>query len=189
MNHPFMSAMADEFASRNIATLRFQFPYMEKRNRRPDPQALCHATVRAAVSTAGELLPQVPLLAGGKSFGGRMASQAQVHKPLPEVRGLVFLGFPLHPAGQPSDERAAHLAQVGIPMLFLQGTRDTLAQSVLLKPLIERLGARATLVMFEGADHSFHVLARSGTSDAAIRSELGEALASWLGSVLEASRR
>jgi len=184
MNHPFMAAIANDFAERGIATLRFQFPYMEQRAKRPDPPAVCHATVRAAVATARELLPQVPLLAGGKSFGGRMTSQAQARKPLEQVRGLVFLGFPLHPAGRPGEARGAHLAEVRIPMLFLQGTRDTLAQPALLRPLVARLGERATLVELAEADHSFHVPARSGATDLAMRVQIGKTLDAWLASVL-----
>ncbi len=184
MHHPFMAAIADEFAARGIATLRFQFPYMEKRSRRPDPPALCHATIRAAVAAAHELLPQIPLLAGGKSFGGRMSSQAQAKKPLERVRGLVFLGFPLHPAGRPGDARGAHLSDVTVPMLFFQGTRDTLAEPTLLRPLVERLGERTTLIMLVNADHSFHVPARSGTTDADIRAQIADALIAWLPLVL-----
>jgi len=179
MNHPTMAAVAAELAGRNIATLRYQFPYMEAGSKRPDPPALCHATVRAAVAEAGRLLPKLPLIAGGRSFGGRMTSQAQAKSPLPGVRGLAFLGFPLHPAGRPSDERAAHLSDVKIPMLFLQGTRDALAELALLRPLIDRLGKRATLTLFEGADHSFHVPAKTGRKDADVRAEMLDALAAW----------
>ena len=143
MEHPSMTAVATELAARNIATLRFQFPYMERRTRRPDPPPLCHATVRAAVAEATRLAPTLALIAGGRSFGGRMTSQAQAIEPLPGVKGLAFLGFPLHPAGKPSTERAAHLSDVKTPMLFLQGTRDELAKLELLQPLIDRLGARA----------------------------------------------
>ncbi len=184
MHHPFMAAIADEFAAHGIATLRFQFPYMEKRARRPDPPALCHATIRAAVAAAHELLPQIPLLAGGKSFGGRMSSQAQAKKPLERVRGLVFLGFPLHPAGRPGDARGAHLSDVAVPMLFFQGTRDTLAEPTLLRSLVERLGERTTLILLMNADHSFHVPARSGTTDADIRAQIADALIAWLPLVL-----
>ena len=179
MNHPAMAAVAAELAARNIATLRYQFPYMEQGSKQPDPPALCHATVRAAVAEAGRLLPKLPLIAGGRSFGGRMTSQAQAKSPLPGVRGLAFLGFPLHPAGRPSDERAEHLSDVKIPMLFLQGTRDALAELSLLRPLIDRLGKRATLTLLEGADHSFHVPAKTGRKDADIRSEMLDALATW----------
>jgi uncharacterized protein len=179
MAHPFMEAVALELGERGIATLRYQFPYMEERSRRPDPPRIAHAAVRAAVEEAGRRLPKLPLVAGGKSFGGRMTSQAQAASPLPGVRGLAFLGFPLHPAGRPSDERARHLLDVQIPMLFLQGTRDDLASLDLLRPLIRGLGARATLKLFEDADHSFHVPARTGRKDAKVRSEMLDALAAW----------
>ena len=179
MEHPSMTAVATELAARNIATLRFQFPYMERRTRRPDPPPLCHATVRAAVAEATRLAPTLALIAGGRSFGGRMTSQAQAIEPLPGVKGLAFLGFPLHPAGKPSTERAAHLSDVKTPMLFLQGTRDELAKLELLQPLIDRLGARATLKLLQDADHSFHVPARTGRKDAQVRAEMLDALATW----------
>ena len=179
MTHPFMQAVADGLAERGIATLRYQFPYMERGSKRPDTPPLAHATVRAAVAQAARTLPNLALIAGGKSFGGRMTSQAQASAPLPGVRGLAFLGFPLHPAKQPSDERAAHLSKVEIPMLFLQGTRDELADLSLLTPLIARLGARATLHTFEDADHSFHVRARSGRNDAQTLAELLDTFVSW----------
>ena len=185
MTHPFMTAVAEELAARGIATLRYQFPYMEARVRRPDPPALAQATVRAAVAEAARRTPALPLFAGGKSFGGRMTSQAQAAAPLPGVRGLAFLGFPLHPAGRPADERATHLADVAIPMLFLQGTRDALAEIALLTPLIERLAPRATLRVLQDADHSFHVPARSGRSDAETRRELLDALAGWIKSLID----
>jgi hypothetical protein len=177
MTHPSMAAVAAGLAERGIATLRFQFPYMEQGAKRPDPPALCHATVRAAVAEAAKR--KLPLIAGGRSFGGRMTSQAQAKAPLPGVLGLVFLGFPLHPAGKPSDERAAHLAEVTIPMLFLQGTRDALAELSLLRPVVERLGQRATLTLFDEADHSFHVPAKTGRKDADVRREMLDALAAW----------
>ena len=180
MEHPSMVAVAAELASRSIATLRFQFPYMERRTRRPDPPTVCHATVRAAVAEAARLAPNLTLIAGGRSFGGRMTSQAQAIKPLPGVKGLAFLGFPLHPAGKPSVERAEHLREVKIPMLFLQGTRDELAKLELLQPLIDRLGARATLKLLQDADHSFHVPARTGRKDAEVRREMLDALATWI---------
>src|SRR5882672_1237658 len=157
MTHPLMVAMADGLAERGIATLRYQFLYMEQGSRRPDPPKLAHAAVRAAVLEAARRLPELPLFAGGKSFGGRMTSQAQAAAPLPGVRGLVFLGFPLHPPGKASTERAKHLFDVGIPMLFLQGTRDELADLQLLEPLCAQLGPRATLRPLQDADHSFHV--------------------------------
>jgi uncharacterized protein len=184
MRHSFMSAVAEELAPLGVATLRYQFPYMEKRSKRPDPPERCHATVRAAVATARELEPALPLIAGGKSFGGRMTSQAQALSPLPDVRGLAFLGFPLHPPKQPSDTRADHLARVQIPMLFLQGTRDEFADSSLLLPLIDRLGERASLTPLQDADHSFHVAARSRRNDAEVRTELLRAFAAWTESIL-----
>jgi predicted alpha/beta-hydrolase family hydrolase len=183
MTHPFMAAVAAGLAERGIATLRYQFPYMEARSKRPDPPALAQATVRAAVAEAARLLPQLPLIAGGKSFGGRMTSQAQAAAPLPGVRGLAFLGFPLHPAGKPSDTRAAYLFEVQVPMLFLQGTKDALADLSLLESLIERLGARATLRLFENADQSFHVPTRAGRKDAEVMRELLDVLAEWIHSV------
>jgi uncharacterized protein len=183
MLHPFMESLATDLAARHIATLRYQFPYMEKRGRRPDPPALCHATVRAAVAAAHALLPKLPLIAGGKSFGGRMTSQAQAADPLPHVRGLAFLGFPLHPPKEPSDKRAEHLANVTIPMLFLQGARDEFAQAVWLLPLIARLGSLATLQVFPDADHSFHVPARSQHNAHETNEAMLTALASWTGAV------
>jgi predicted alpha/beta-hydrolase family hydrolase len=183
MRHPFMSAAADDLATLGIATLRYQFPYMEKSSRRPDPPELCHATVRAAVAAAGLLEPALPLIAGGKSFGGRMTSQAQAAAPLPGVRGLAFIGFPLHPAGKPSTDRAKHLSDVHIPMLFLQGSRDSLAEVALIELVVKRLGSLATLHLVEGADHSFHVLARSGRNDREVMNEILDAFVSWAGSV------
>jgi hypothetical protein len=180
MEHPFMSAAAAELAVRGVATLRYQFPYMERGSRRPDPPSLCHATVRAAVAECARLAPDLPLIAGGRSFGGRMTSQAQALAPLPGVRGLAFLGFPLHPAGHPADTRAAHLAQVQIPMLFLQGTRDALADRALLTAAVARLGPRASVYWLEDADHSFHVAARSGRNDSQVRSLLLDALCAWV---------
>jgi predicted alpha/beta-hydrolase family hydrolase len=180
MEHPSMVTIAAELASRSIATLRFQFPYMERGTRRPDPPAVCHATVRAAVAEAARRAPRLALIAGGRSFGGRMTSQAQAIEPLPGVKGLVFLGFPLHPAGKPSAERAEHLREVKIPMLFLQGTRDELAKLELLQPLVDQLGAHATLKLLQDADHSFHVPARSGRKDADVRAEMLDALAIWI---------
>lgn len=180
MTHAFMTAVAQGLADRGIATLRYQFPYMERGSRRPDTPRVAHAAVRAACAEATQRWPDLPLFAGGKSFGGRMTSQAQADAALPGVRGLVFLGFPLHPAGKPSDERAAHLSQVQVPMLFLQGTRDELATLELLQPVVERLGDRATLRWFADADHSFHVPARSGRKDADVLGELLDALAAWI---------
>jgi uncharacterized protein len=180
MAHPFMGAMANVLAGRGIATLRYQFPYMEQRSKRPDTPKLAQATVRAAVAEAARLVPELPLFAGGKSFGGRMTSQAQAVSPLSGVRGLVFLGFPLHPAGRPSDERGTHLFDVQIPMLFMQGTRDQLADLPLLQSLVGKLGARATLKLFQDADHSFHVPARTGRKDTEVMTELSDALADWM---------
>jgi predicted alpha/beta-hydrolase family hydrolase len=184
MSHPFMAAVAAELASRWIASLRYQFPYMERRAKRPDPPPLAQMTVRAAVAAAARALPDLALIAGGKSFGGRMTSQAQAKAPLPGVRGLAFLGFPLHPANRPSQDRAAHLFDVHIPMLFLQGTRDALAALDQIEPVCKKLGGRATLTLFENADHSFHVPARSGRTDAQIRGEMLDALASWIDRVI-----
>lgn len=180
MRHPFLAAIADALAARGIATLRYQFPYMEQGSKRPDVPAVAHATVRAAVDEAARAAPGVALIAGGKSFGGRMTSQAQAATPLPGVRGLAFLGFPLHPAGKPSDERAAHLADVRVPMLFLQGTRDDLATLSLLRPVVARLGAAARLELFDDADHSFHVRARSGRTDVDVLAALADSLAAWI---------
>ena len=180
MAHPFMQAMADALAIQGIATLRYQFPYMEQGSKRPDAPKLAQATVRAAVAEASRLVPELALFAGGKSFGGRMTSQAQAASSLPGVRGLVFLGFPLHPAGRPSDERAAHLFDVQVPMLFIQGTRDQLADLRLLQTLVGKLGARATLKLFQDADHSFHVPARTGRKDREIMAEMSQGLADWI---------
>ncbi len=180
MAHPFMEAIANGLAERGVATLRYQFPYMEQGSKRPDTPKLAQATVRAAVAEASRRLPELALFAGGKSFGGRMSSQAQAASPLPGVRGLVFLGFPLHPAGRPSVERAAHLFAVQIPMLFLQGTRDALADLQLLQPLVGELGTRATLEPFQDADHSFHVPARTGRKDSEIIAELLDAVVVWI---------
>jgi hypothetical protein len=180
MTHPFMEAVATELARRRVATLRYQFPYMEKGSKRPDSPARAQVAVRAAVAEAASLLPKLPLIAGGKSFGGRMTSQAQATSPLPGVKGLAFLGFPLHAAGKPSHERGAHLFDVAIPMLFLQGSRDALASLDELEPLCRELGRRATLTLFENADHSFHVPARSGRSDADVRGAVLDAFAGWV---------
>jgi predicted alpha/beta-hydrolase family hydrolase len=180
MRHAFMNASAHELAELGIATLRFQFPYMERGSRRPDSPPTCHATVRAAVEEAARRLPNVPLFAGGRSFGGRMTSQAQAEQPLAGVRGLIFLGFPLHPAGRPDTSRAAHLANVAVPMLFVQGTRDELATLRLLEQTVAALAPRATLQLLEDADHSFHVPARTGRKDADIRTEALRAVAHWM---------
>ncbi len=180
MAHPFMGRVAAGLVERGIGCLRYQFPYMERGSKRPDVPALAHATVRAAVAEAARRLPGLPLLAAGKSFGGRMSSQAQAAQALPGVRGLVFFGFPLHPAGKPGVERAAHLAEVACPMLFLQGTRDELAELVLLQSVLDGLGERATLELLDGADHAFHVPARSGRNDAQVLDQALDALARWL---------
>jgi predicted alpha/beta-hydrolase family hydrolase len=182
MAHRFMTAVADGLARRGVATLRFQFPYMEAGSKRPDRPAVAQATVRAAVEAA--TAQPLPLFAGGKSFGGRMTSQAQAALPLPGVRGLVFFGLPLHPAGQPSIERAAHLSEVRVPMLFLQGTRDSLAEARLLGPVVAGLGAIATLRLIEDADHSFHVPRRSGRTDGQVLDAALDDMAAWMGKVL-----
>ena|SRR5438552_5351479 len=184
MRHPFLEAVARALAEQKIATLRYQFPYMEQRARRPDPPAVAAATVRAAVAEAARVAPGLPLIAGGKSFGGRMTSTAQAETPLPGVRGLVFLGFPLHPPGRPADKRAEHLAQVRIPMLFLQGDRDEFADLKLLGPVIKQLGERATLHLVAGGDHSFHVLKRSGRTDGDVMGELVQAMVDWTGRLI-----
>lgn len=184
MRHPFLAALAERLAERGIGTLRYQFPYMERRAKRPDPPAVAQAAVRAAVAGAARQAPGLPLIAGGKSFGGRMTSAAQAMAPLEGVRGLAFLGFPLHPPGRPGDERAEHLARVRIPMLFLQGTRDEFADLKLLRPVVERLGGRATLHLVEGGDHSFHVLKRSGRTDADVMNELTAAIGEWVGRIV-----
>lgn len=183
MRQAFLESMAAQLATLGVESLRYQFPYMERGSKRPDPPAVCHSTVGAAVEEAARRT-DAPLVAGGRSFGGRMTSQAQAKSPLPRVRGLVFLAFPLHPAKIPSDERAQHLLDVRIPMLFLQGTRDELAELSLLEPLAVRLGQRATLRLFEGADHSFHVPARSGRTDAQVLAEIATALAEWAERIL-----
>jgi len=180
MSHSFMEAVASGLAARGIATLRYQFPYMENASKRPDRPAVAQAAVRAAVAEAARRCPDLPLFAGGKSFGGRMTSQAQSIAPLASVRGLVFLGFPLHPAGNPSRARADHLAKIELPMLFLQGTRDALADLSLLRPVIQDLGRRASLHVIEHADHSFHVPVKSGRKDAEVMDELLSALAGWM---------
>jgi hypothetical protein len=184
MTHPFMAAVATGLATRGIASLRYQFPYMERRAKRPDPPPVAQMTARTAVAAAAGALPHLPLIAGGKSFGGRMTSQAQAKAPLPGVRGLAFLGFPLHPANRPAQDRATHIFDVHIPMLFLQGTRDALAALDQIEPVCKNLGERATLMLFENADHSFHVPARSGRTDAQVRGEVLDALASWIDRVI-----
>ena len=180
MTHPFMQALVDGLAQRRIATLRCQFPFMQRGSKRTDPPALAQAAVRAAVIAAAQRLDGLALFAGGKSFGARMTSQAQAVAPLPAVRGLVFVGFPLHPADRPSDERARHLSEVRVPMLFLQGTRDKLAQPALIQALVDRLGAPARLEWLEHADHGFEVLVRSGTTAERILAELLDRAAAWM---------
>ena len=184
MAHASMETIAAGLAERGIATLRYQFPYMEKGSKRPDSPAVAHAAVRAAVSEAARCCPRLPLIAGGKSFGGRMTSQAQAIAACPACRGLAFLGFPLHPAGKPSSDRAKHLADIQIPMLFLQGTRDALAELDLLEPVVKRLGKPATLHLVKEADHSFHVLARSGRNDREVMTEVLDAFAAWVDTIV-----
>ena len=179
MRHAFMEAIVQRLAGRGIGTLRYQFPYSEQGGRRPDPEPILLATVRAAVAAGIAAAGGLPVLAGGKSMGGRMTSRAEAAQPLAGVAGLVFLGFPLHPAGRPGTSRADHLARVMLPMLFLQGTRDTLADLALLRPVLDTLGTRATLRVIEHADHGFHVLKRSGRSDDEVLEELAAAVAIW----------
>ena len=178
MRHAFLESVADRLATRGAATLRYQFPYMEAGRNRVDPPDVAADAVRAAVVRAGELAPGVPVIAGGKSFGGRMTSEAQAREPLPNVRGLAFLGFPLHPPGKPATTRAEHLQRVRIPMLFLQGTRDEFAQLELLEPLVQSLGARATLTLTDGGDHSFKVPKAKGTADE-VMNQLCDTLVAW----------
>jgi uncharacterized protein len=183
MTHRFMEGFSEGLCKRGIASLRYQFLYMEKGSRRPDPPAVAQETVRAAVAEAERCCRGLPLIAGGKSFGGRMTSQAQAAAPLQGVHGLAFLGFPLHPAGKPSSDRAKHLADIHIPMLFLQGTRDSLAEVALIEPVVKRLGSSATLHLVDGADHSFHVLARSGRNDGDVLREILDVFAGWAGTI------
>jgi uncharacterized protein len=180
MRHPFMKAISSQLGRRGIATFRYNFLYMEQGSRRPDPTPVLLATVRKAIAVASGAAADLPLLAGGKSMGGRMTSMAAAEESLPRVRGLVFFGFPLHPAGQPSTGRGEHLAKIRVPMLFLQGTRDKLAELSLLRPICDRLGVRAQLHVIEAADHSFHVLKSSGRDDSQVLDELGEAVLSWV---------
>jgi len=181
MRHPFLERMAEALAERGIATLRYQFPYMERKARRPDPPAVATATVRAAVALAHRLSPELPLIAGGKSFGGRMTSTAQAEAPLPDVRGLAFLGFPLHPPGKPAVTRGEHLDAVRVPMLFLQGDRDEFAEPILLRQVLRKLGSRATLHLVHNGDHSFSVPKKSGRSADDIFAELSKTIADWAG--------
>lgn len=179
MRHPFLERIADALARRGVATLRYQFLYMEKQQRRPDPPAVACAAVRAAVTAAARAAPGLPLIAGGKSFGGRMTSTAQSQEPLPGVVGLAFLGFPLHPPGKPGVTRAEHLASVQIPMLFLQGDRDEFAELILLRQVLQPLGKRATLHLAKDGDHSFNVRKRSGRTAEDVRAELADAIVVW----------
>jgi uncharacterized protein len=179
MNHPFMTALANELAAARVASFRFQFPYMEQRRRVPDRAPVLTATVQAAVHVALEAAPDLPLFAGGKSLGGRMTSLAAAEHGLGDVRGLVFFGFPLHPPNQPGTKRAEHLGEVRLPMLFLQGTRDALADLKLLRPICAKLGAQVTLHVIEGADHSFHVLRSSGKTDEGVLEELARSVSVW----------
>jgi len=188
MNHPFMLEIANGLAARKIATLRYQFPYMEAGSKRPDRPDLAQATAFAAVRIAARLAPRKTLIAGGKSFGGRMTSQAQAAAPLPKVRGLAFVGFPLHPANKPSATRADHLARIDIPMLFIQGDRDALADQKLLLPVVQGLGSRAVLQTIKGADHAFHVLARSGRTDEQALDDLLDGLAAWIMGIADGDR-
>ena len=183
MTHPFMETFATGLGERGVASLRYQFPYMEKGSRRPDPPAIAQAAVRAAVAEAGLSCPGLPLIAGGKSFGGRMTSQTQASAPLAGVRGLAFLGFPLHPAGKPSSDRAKHLAEAHVPMLFIQGTRDNLAELALMEPVVTSLGPSASLHLVREADHSFHVLARSGRNDREVMKEILDTFSTWIGAI------
>jgi hypothetical protein len=181
MAHPFMQGLADGLAAHGIATLRYQFPYMERGSKRPDPPTLAQATVRAATAEAARRLPNTAIFAGGKSFGGRMTSQAQAAEPLPSVRGLIFFGFPLHAPGKPSGERGEHLSAVRIPMLFLQGTRDEFADLGYLGPLVKELGKRARLQLLDHANHSFAVPARSGRTDSEVMTAATSAVSAWIG--------
>jgi predicted alpha/beta-hydrolase family hydrolase len=187
MEHPFMVSVAEGLAERGVATLRYQFPYMERDSKRPDTPKVAHAAVRAAVAEMSRLAPNLALIAGGKSFGGRMTSQAYAASPLPGVRGIAFLGFPLHAAGRPSEERGQHLFDVQIPMLFMQGSRDEFADLQFLQRLVKKLGTRATLNLFLDADHSFHVPARTGRKDADVRAEMLNVLAGWIEMVINAT--
>jgi predicted alpha/beta-hydrolase family hydrolase len=179
MTHPFLESLAKELAEGGVATLRYQFPYIEERRRVPDKPEVLISTVAAAIDRARETAPELPLLAGGKSMGGRMTSQACAQGLLEPVKGLVFFGFPLHPPNRPGTKRAEHLAKVNVPMLFLQGTRDTLADLALLRPICEELGSRATLQVIPEGDHSFHVLKKAGKTDAEVIKELAEATRAW----------
>ena len=179
MKHPFLDRIAQTLASKSIATFRYEFPYMQSGKSRPDPPAVAEAAVRQAVVEAARVAPGVPIIAGGKSFGGRMTSQAQSSQPMPGVRGLVFLGFPLHPPGRPGISRAEHLTSVDVPMLFLQGTRDEFATLDLLRGVVQPLGSRATLHLIEEGDHSFKVPKRTGKTERDILEELATTIQQW----------
>lgn len=185
MKHPFMSAISGGLERLRVATFRYQFPYLESGAKRPDPKPLLLSTVRAAVAQAQDLGNGLPLFLGGKSMGGRMSSIAMAEDPIREILGIVFFGFPLHPPGVPSDSRAEHLSLIDVPMLFLQGTRDKLADLKLLKPVVKKLGTLATIHIIEGADHSFHVPKSSGKSDADVCDNLSEATSSWMSRVMK----
>lgn len=187
MRHAFMEAMSERLAVRGVATLRYQFPYMERGSKRPDPQPLLLATVRSAVARARELADGLPLFAGGKSMGGRMMSLAAAKEPLAGVHGIAFFGFPLHAPKKRTDERAAHLFETTVPLLFLQGTRDSLADLMLLRPIVDRLGDRATLSVHEDADHSFHVPRRTGRTDDEVVDALAEDVGGWVHAVVSGS--
>jgi predicted alpha/beta-hydrolase family hydrolase len=189
MRHPFMEAISGQLARRRIATFRYNFPYMEQGSRRPDPTSVLLETARRAVAVANDAAADLPLLAGGKSMGGRMTSMAAAEESLPRVRGLVFFGFPLHPAGKPSTGRGEHLTGIRVPMLFLQGTRDKLAELSLLRPICDQLGKRAELHIVEAADHSFHVLKSSGRDDSQVLDGLGETVSSWASRLVDSTRR
>jgi predicted alpha/beta-hydrolase family hydrolase len=180
MTHPFLEGISRRLAERAVATFRYQFPYVERGRRGPDPPAVLVGTVRAAVTAAAAAAPDLPLLVGGKSLGGRMTSTAVAEKPLPDSRGIVFLGFPLHAPGKPGTDRADHLQRVGIPMLFLQGSRDAFGGLDLLTPICKRLGERATLHVLEGADHGFRVPRSSGRTEADVLDELADVTAGWI---------
>ena len=179
MRHPFLATIAQALGERGVATYRYEFLYMEKRSGRPDPPAVAEARVREAVIDAAKVAPGLPVFAGGKSFGGRMTSQAQAHEPLPGVHGLAFLGFPLHPPGRPGTSRAEHLSAVQVPMLFLQGTRDEFAGLDLLRPIVKKLGKSVTLHIVEGGDHSFKVLKRTGRDETDVMNELADTITAW----------
>ncbi len=181
MAHKSMTAIAEGLAERGVATLRYNFPYMERGSKRPDAPALAHAAVRAAVAQAARLAPDLPLFAGGRSFGGRMTSQAQAAQPLAGVRGLVFFAFPLHPPAKPGVERAEHLAEIKIPLLFLQGSRDEFARLDLLESTVDALGDLATLKLLDAADHAFHAPAKTGRKDAEVLGEALDAARAWIG--------